>query len=92
MTITEGSGDTPVFVVKTANVRESDDFSSLPSRDEGRLRALLVQREMDSRRMVGGEIRTEEGFQVAVVVDDEVIEALAADRADQALDVGIPPR
>ena len=55
------------------------------------MRALLFQGEMGSRRLVVGETRTEEAFQVAVVEYDDVIEALAPDRADQALDIGILP-
>ena len=87
----EGSGDTPVFVMKTANVREGDDLSSLLSFDEARLRTLLDQGEMGSYRVVVSEVGAQEPLEVAVVVDDDVIEAFAPDRADQALYVGILP-
>ena len=91
MTFSEGSGDTPVLVMKTAKVREGDDLSSLPVLDEARLRALLVQREMGSCRVVVSEVGAQEPLEMAVVVDDDVIEALAPNRADQAFDIGILP-
>ncbi len=75
--------------MKTANVWEGDDLSSLLSLDEARLRALLVQGEMGSCRVVVSEVGAQEPLEMAVVVDDDMIEALAPDRADQALDVGI---
>ncbi len=45
--------------------------------------ARQFQGEMGSRRMVVGEIGSDEAFQVAVVEFDDVIEALTADGADQ---------
>ena len=47
---------------------------------------------MGSRRMVVGEVGAQEPFEMAVVIDDHVIEALAADRADQSFYVWILPR
>ncbi len=76
-------------MMKTANVREGDDLSSLLPLDEARLRALFVKCEMGSCRVVASEAGAQEPFEMAVVVDDDVIEALAPDRADQALDIGI---
>ena len=90
-TIPEGSGDTPVLIMKTAKVREGDNLSSLPALDEARLRALLVQGGMGACRVVVREVGAQEPFEMAVVVDDDVIEALSPNRADQALDVGILP-
>ena len=55
------------------------------------LRALLVQREMGSCRVVVSEVGAQEPFEMAVVVDDHVIDALASDRANQTLDIGILP-
>ncbi len=54
----EGSGDTPVLVMKTANVRQSDDLASLLFFDDARLGALHVQREMRSCRVVLSEVGT----------------------------------
>ncbi len=51
----------------------------------------LVQGEMGSCRVVVSEVGAQEPFEMAVIVNDNVIETLAPDRADQPLDVGILP-
>lgn len=56
VTFPDGSGNTPVLVMKTANVREGDDLSSFLSLDEARLRALLFQHKMGSCRVVVSEV------------------------------------
>ncbi len=55
------------------------------------MRALPVQCEMGSRRVAVSEVGAQEPLEMAGVVDDDGIKALAPDRADQAPDVGIPP-
>lgn len=79
------SGPTPVLVVDTTNLREGDDLSSLPSLDVARLRAILFQRKMGYCRVVVGEGGAQEPLEMALVGDNEVIEALTPDRADRAL-------
>lgn len=91
MTFSEGSGDTPVLLMKTANVREGDNFSLTGFFYGLSLWALLFQREMGSRRMLVGEIGPEETFQVAVVEYDDVIEALTPNRSDQSLALRVLP-
>ena len=54
----ESSGDASILVMKTANVREGDDLSSLQLIDAARLRALLVQREMRSCGVVVSKVGT----------------------------------
>ena len=46
---------------------------------------------MRSRRVVIGKIGSKQSLEVTLVQDDEVIEAVAADGADQAFDIGILP-
>lgn len=41
--------------------------------------------------MVVSEVGVQKAFQVAVVEDDDVIEALTPNRADQSFDMGILP-
>ena len=77
--------------MKTSQMRESNDVSPAGLLDGASVRALLFQGEMGSCRMVIGEIGSEEPFEMGVVVDDDVIDALAADGADQAFDVGVLP-
>ncbi len=77
--------------MQTTQMGKGEDVSLTGLLDAPSLWALLFQGEMGSRRVVVGKIGTEEAFQVAVVQDDDVIETLAPDRADQALDIGILP-
>ena len=78
-------------MMKTANVREWNDLSSLLSLDEAGLGALLFQREMGSCRVVIGEVGAQEPFEMAVIVNNNVIETLPPNRANQALDIGFLP-
>ena len=78
--------------MKTSQMGESNDASPAGLFDGPSLWALLFQGEMSSRRMVVGEIRTEEAFKVAVADYNDVIEALTSNRADQSFDVGVLPR
>jgi hypothetical protein len=55
------------------------------------LRTVLVERKMSSRPVVILKIRRQNTAQVTLIKDDDVIETLAADRADEALDVGVLP-
>ena len=46
---------------------------------------------MSPRSVVVSEICTQGSFQMPRVEDDEMVQAVPADRADQAFDVGILP-
>ena len=46
---------------------------------------------MSPRSVVVSEIGTQGSFQMARVEDDEMVQAVPADRADPAFDVGILP-
>jgi hypothetical protein len=52
----------------------------------------LVEREMRPGLMIIMKIRRQHTAQVILIEDDHVIETLTADRANDALDVGILPR
>ena len=60
------SSGAAILVMKTSQMRESNDASPAGSSDGPSLWTLLFQREMGSRRMIVGEVGTEEAFQVAV--------------------------
>ena len=77
--------------MKAAQMGESNDPTLAGVFDVPSLRALLVQREMGSCRVVVSEVGAQEPFEMAVVVDDHVIEPLASDRANQTLGIGILP-
>src|SRR5207247_8932329 len=53
---------------------------------------ILVEREVSTRPVVVREVAREGAAQVLFAEDDDVIETLAPDRADEALREGILPR
>src|SRR5260370_35911857 len=59
-----------------------------PPRD----RSILVERQVSARPLVVFEIQLQDATQPSFIQDDDVVQALAANRADQALDIGILPR
>src|SRR5437773_7325792 len=56
------------------------------------LMTLLVERQVSARPLVVFEIQLQDATQPSFIQDDDVVQALAANRADQALDIGILPR
>jgi hypothetical protein len=56
-----------------------------------RLGAILVQREMRAASVVIVKICRQHTAQVPLIEDDDVIETFAADRADDAFDIGVLP-
>ena len=58
-----------------------------PPRD----RSILVERQVSASPLVVFEIRLQDATQAWFMQDDDVVQALAANRADQALDKGILP-
>jgi hypothetical protein len=57
-----------------------------------RNRSILFERQVSARPLVVFEIQLQDATQPSFIQDDEVVQALAANRADQALDIGILPR
>jgi hypothetical protein len=53
---------------------------------------IAIERRVDSRLVVGAGAARQDATQVIVAEEDHVIEALATDRADHALGVGVLPR
>ena len=57
-----------------------------------RNRSILVERQMSARPLVVFEIQLQVMTQPSFIQDDDVVQALAANRSDQSLDIGILPR
>ena len=55
-------------------------------------RRILAQREVRARPLVVRDVGPKDSTKMSLIEDDDVVQALAADRADHALDVGILPR
>jgi hypothetical protein len=82
---------TLVAMVQTADLWEGDNGACRRRLYGPRLRTILIQREMRPASVVITKVRRQHTAQVTLIEDDDVIETFAADRADDALDVGILP-
>jgi hypothetical protein len=78
-------------MVQAADLREGDNGACGGWLYEPRLGAILVQREMRPAVVVILKVLGQHMAQVTLIEDDDVIETFAADRADDALDIGILP-
>ena len=79
-------------MMQTTDLRERDDLASTEWVFRTALWTILVERKMRSRFVVILKIGRQHAAQVALTGDDDVIEALAAHRANDALDISVLPR
>src|SRR5712671_3028459 len=79
-------------MMQTTDLRERDDLAGTEWLYRAALRTILVEREMRSRFVVIVKVGRQHTAQVTLTEDDDVIETLAAHRANDALDVGVLPR
>jgi hypothetical protein len=77
-------------MMQTADLRERDDLAGTEWVYRAALRTILVEREMRSRFVVILKVGRQHTAQVTrSPKNDDVIETLAAHRANDALDVGV---
>jgi hypothetical protein len=79
-------------MVQTADLWEGDNGACGGWLYGPGLGAILVQREMRAASVVIVKVCRQHTAQVTLIEDDDVIETFAADRADDALDIGVLPR
>ena len=79
-------------MMQATDFRKRDDCAGGGEVYRTGLRAVLGKRQMRSRLMVISKIRRKHATQVTLVENDHVVETLATDRANDALDVGVLPR
>ncbi len=85
------SGGLPfVAVVQTADFGSHHDAAG--RLDGAFRRSILAEREVRPRPLVVREVGPKDPTKTPLIEDDDVVQALAADRADDAFDVGILPR
>jgi len=77
--------------MQSADLGQRDDLARTDGDDRTRVWRVSAEREMRPRPVVVREVGSEESPQVPFVEHDDVIQALAANRADGALDVRILP-
>jgi|HubBroStandDraft_2_1064218.scaffolds.fasta_scaffold1795188_1 hypothetical protein len=75
-------------MMQIADPRERDDLAGTEWVYRAALRTILVEREMRPRFVVILKLGRQHTAQVTLSEDDDVIEAFAAHRANNALDVG----
>ena len=71
------SGDAPVLMMQSADVREGDDRSQDRLLDRSCFWALFVQRKMRSCLVIVRKVGAKSAFQVHLIDDDDVIDALS---------------
>jgi hypothetical protein len=92
-TETAGSGRLPfVAMMKLADFGPRHDLPGAGRVDSPGLGRVLAQREVRSRTVVIRDVGAKYASEMSLVEDDDVVQTLAADRAYDALDVGILPR
>ena len=88
----ERLSSTPFVAMMEATDRwEGDDLAGLGWVYRAAVRTILGEREVRSRRVVVLKVGRQHALQVTLIEDDDVIETLAAGRANDALDVGVLP-
>ncbi len=77
--------------MEPTDFRELHDGALVGRLHGSRLRRILLQGQMGSRIMVVAQIPSENGSQVALAENNDVVKALAPDGADDPLDIRILP-
>ena len=78
-------------MMEATDLWERDDLAGLGWVYRAAVWTILVEREVGSRRVVVLKVRRQHASQVALIEDDDVIETLAADRANDAFTPGAFP-
>ena len=81
-----------VVMLKPADIGKLDHFPEFWWLHGARIWTVHVQRSMNPPAMIVLKVAGQDAFQMALVHDDDVVETLSPDGADQALDVGVLPR
>ena len=84
-------GSPLIAVMQPTHFCDFPDRANLRPLDWPRQRTIHVQRPVCAPVMIIEEVLSQQSPQMALVQDDHVIQALAADTADESLHVGILP-
>jgi hypothetical protein len=80
-----------VAMVEATDFANRDDLAEFRLFNRAAVRRVLVEREMRASPVVVGEVAGQDAAQVAFAENQNVIQTLAADRADESLREGILP-
>ena len=78
---------TLVMMLNSTDVGELDDFTDLGRLHGARIGTVHLQRAVNSPPMVVVEVACKDSLEVALVQDNDMVKALAADGADEPLDI-----
>ena len=78
-------------MVKPADLRNRDHLAAVWRLDRASIRAVFVERQMGPRAVIVIDVRDQDPAQMPLVNHDHMVKTFAANRADDALDVGILP-
>ena len=78
-------------MMQTTDVRKGDDPAVARWLNMPWIRALFVQRQMGACPMIICKVRRKKSFELTFIEHDDMVEALASDRADDTFDVGRLP-
>src|SRR5262245_4030517 len=81
-----------ISVVQSTDVGDCDDLAQGSVGRSSVIRSVFAKGKMCARLMVIADMSRENPSEMRLIDDDDVIEALALDRPDQPVDVGILPR
>jgi hypothetical protein len=79
-------------MMQAANLRNFDHLTDPARHDRAWVGAILVERKMGAGSMLVVDVPRQNAAQMALVEHHNVIKKLAANRADDPLDVGVLPR
>ena len=79
-------------VMESADLGEGYHIAHLGRLDWTRIRAIVVQRPVGSQCVVVGRVASKNPQEVPLIEDDDVVEALSANRSVQSLTIRILPR
>ena len=80
-----------VAMVKPADLRNRDHLAAVRRLDGASIRAVFVERQMRAGALIVVEIRGKDAAQIVLVDHNYMVQALAANRADDPLDIRILP-
>ena len=88
-----GSGRAPdVAMMQAADFGDRDDPAEFRGLNWPAVGCILVERKVSSRLVIVHEVASQNAAQVAFAQHEDMVEALAADRGDEALREGVLPR
>ena len=83
---------TDVATVQAADFGKLHDLARRGEVDQPEVRSILAKRKMGARPVIVSEVAGQDAAEVSLVENEHVIQALAADRADESLHERVLPR